>query len=182
MTTPLKPIGYYLKALDALITEDFARTLSAYELTRRDWQVLNSLALQGPLTRPELSRLLRPFWEPGARPLDEVAGALITHGLLAADADTLALTEAGRRTHAEVASLVEAGRARLMRGLTNDDYLRTVTVLDRMTANLTPGAHEQPDPGADQAGIHPPGSGRRAAPVPRPSRPGAGATNHRTAP
>ncbi|MGA5564119.1 MarR family winged helix-turn-helix transcriptional regulator [Streptomyces platensis] len=139
MTTPLKPIGYYLKALDALITEDFARTLSAYELTRRDWQVLNSLALQGPLARPELSRLLRPFWKPGARTLDEVAGALIARGLLAADGDALALTEAGRRTRAEVARLVEAGRARLMRGLTDDDYLRTVTVLDRMTANLTPG-------------------------------------------
>ncbi|MFD5396524.1 hypothetical protein ACFWJW_20150 [Streptomyces sp. NPDC127097] len=74
-----------------------------------------------------------------ARPLDEVADALIAGGRLTADGDTLALTEAGRRTHAEVASLVEAARARLMRGLTDDDYLRTVTVLDRMTANLTPG-------------------------------------------
>ncbi|MGY4972197.1 MarR family winged helix-turn-helix transcriptional regulator [Streptomyces nigrescens] len=138
-TTPLKPLGYYLKALDALITEDFARTLSAHELTRRDWQVLHSLALQGSLARPVLSGLLEPFWEPGARTLDEVAGALIARGRLTADGDTLALTEAGRRTHAEVATLVDAGRARLMRGLTDDDYLRTVTVLDRMTANLTPG-------------------------------------------
>ncbi|MCR8574535.1 hypothetical protein [Streptomyces sp. Isolate_219] len=75
----------------------------------------------------------------GARTLDEVAGALIARGRLTADGDTLALTEAGRRTRAEVATLVDAGRARLMRGLTDDDYLRTVTVLDRMTANLTPG-------------------------------------------
>lgn len=40
---------------------------------------------------------------------------------------------------ASAATVVDAGRARLMRGLTDDDYLRTVTVLDRMTADLTPG-------------------------------------------
>ncbi|MGW3011200.1 MarR family winged helix-turn-helix transcriptional regulator [Streptomyces sp. NPDC001219] len=139
MTGPLKPLGHYLKALDALIDADFARTLSTHRLTRRDWQVLNSLALQGPLARPVLSRLLEPFWETGSPTLDEVAGALLARDLLTADGDTLALTAAGRRAHAEAASLIGAARARLMRGLTDDDYVRTVTVLDRMTANLTPG-------------------------------------------
>lgn len=103
-TTPYKPIGYYLKALDALIDEHFARSLSAHELTRRDWQVLNSLALQGPLTRQTLGRLLGPFWEPGARTLDEVVHALADRGRITADGDTLALTTAGRRAHAEAAS------------------------------------------------------------------------------
>src|SRR5206468_3950933 len=40
---PLKPIGFYLKSLDAAINEDFARTLSDQGLTRRDWQVLHNL-------------------------------------------------------------------------------------------------------------------------------------------
>ncbi|BDH11449.1 MarR family winged helix-turn-helix transcriptional regulator [Streptomyces hygroscopicus] len=138
-TTPYKPIGYYLKALDALIDEDFARSLSAHELTRRDWQVLNGLALQGPLTRQTLGRLLGPFWEPGARTLDEVVHALAGRGRITADGDTLALTSAGRRAHAEAASLVDVSRARLLRGLTEDDYVRTVAVLDRMTANMASG-------------------------------------------
>ncbi|MFG2828384.1 MarR family winged helix-turn-helix transcriptional regulator [Streptomyces sp. NPDC048434] len=135
-TTPLKPIGYYLKALDTLINEDFAHVLSAHGLTRRDWQVLHSLALQGPLARPVLARLLEPFRDPGSRTLDEVTRTLAARGRLVTDGDTLALTAAGRRIHAEAASLVDVSRARLMRGLTEDDYLRTVTVLDRMTANM----------------------------------------------
>ncbi|MFC9229389.1 hypothetical protein ACFTZI_10550 [Streptomyces decoyicus] len=65
-TTPFKPIGYYLKALDVLIDEDFARSLSAHELTRRDWQVLNSLALQGPLTGPPVSART-PCWPSSGR-------------------------------------------------------------------------------------------------------------------
>ncbi|MGW9430550.1 MarR family winged helix-turn-helix transcriptional regulator [Streptomyces decoyicus] len=138
-TTPFKPIGYYLKALDTLIDEDFARSLSVHELTRRDWQVLNSLALQGPLTRQALGGLLKPFREPGARTLDEVVDALADRGRIAADGDTLALTTAGRRVHAEAASLVDVSRARLLRGLTEDDYVRTVAVLDRMTANMASG-------------------------------------------
>ncbi|WP_327701795.1 MarR family transcriptional regulator [Streptomyces decoyicus] len=138
-TTPFKPIGYYLKALDALIDEDFARSLSAHALTRRDWQVLNSLALQGPLTRQALGRLLEPFRQPGARTLDEVVHTLAGRGRITADGDTLALTTAGRRAHAEAASLVDVSRARLLRGLTEDDYLRTVAVLDRMTANMESG-------------------------------------------
>ncbi|MEJ8646855.1 hypothetical protein WKI65_01915 [Streptomyces sp. MS1.AVA.3] len=101
--------------------------------------MLNSLALQGPLTRQALGRLLKSFWQPGARTLDEVVDVLAGRGRITADGDTLALTPAGRRAHAEAASQADVSRARLLRGLTEDDYLRTVAVLDRMTANMASG-------------------------------------------
>jgi hypothetical protein len=38
-----RPIGYWLKHLDRLIEDTFERTLSMEGLTRRHWQVLNTL-------------------------------------------------------------------------------------------------------------------------------------------
>jgi hypothetical protein len=55
-----RPIGYWLKHLDRLIDDSFSRALAADELTRRHWQVLNTLA-RGPASPAELTQALEPF-------------------------------------------------------------------------------------------------------------------------
>jgi hypothetical protein len=55
-----RPIGYWLKHLDRLIDQAFERALDADGLTRRHWQVLNTLAA-GPSTNAALTAALQPF-------------------------------------------------------------------------------------------------------------------------
>ena len=55
-----RPIGYWLKHLDRLIETTFSRTLAGQGLTRRHWQVLNTLA-HGPASPADLTKALNPF-------------------------------------------------------------------------------------------------------------------------
>ncbi|MGW9048460.1 MarR family winged helix-turn-helix transcriptional regulator [Streptomyces lydicus] len=141
----LKPIGFYLKHLDALINREFHEVLSDRDLTRRHWQVLHNLATDGPHDAATLTDKLRPFWSEGAVTLEAVTTDLEARGWIACDAPsgTFAATAEGNRAHTEVEALVRATRGRLMSGLTDDEYLGTVTVLARMCENLeaSPTAH-----------------------------------------
>ncbi|MGO4456954.1 MarR family winged helix-turn-helix transcriptional regulator [Streptomyces sp. M-16] len=140
MTTPsqLKPIGYYLKHLDALIDREFDRALTASDLTRRHWQVLHALASHGPQDAAGLTARLRPFWDQGAITLDEVTSGLSARGWIARDPDagTYALTTAGDRGHADAERLILATRGSVTAGVTDEEYAGAVTVLARMCANL----------------------------------------------
>lgn len=55
-----RPIGYWLKHLDRLIEGNFERTLASDGLTRRHWQVLNTLST-GSRTEAEIVDALAPF-------------------------------------------------------------------------------------------------------------------------
>src|SRR5215813_2415405 len=64
-----RPIGYWLKHLDRLIEDTFSRALAEQGLTRRHWQVLNTLARE-PAGPAELTKALDPFLhddQPGPR-------------------------------------------------------------------------------------------------------------------
>lgn len=71
-----QPIGYWLKHLDRLIDEAFERTLGADGLTRRHWQVLNTLA-GGTSTAASLAVALQPFVDDGASALERVLDDLL---------------------------------------------------------------------------------------------------------
>jgi DNA-binding PadR family transcriptional regulator len=129
------PIGYWLKRLDRAIDGALDAPLAAEELTRRHWQTLNFLH-EGPSDAPALAEALRPFWGQGAITLDEVLGDLERRVLVANDGARYTLTAAGTATRAKLAEQVDATRRRLVDGVTREDYLATVEVLQRMTANL----------------------------------------------
>jgi hypothetical protein len=44
VNAPLRPIGYWLKRLDRAIEDGFDRDLASWSLTRRHWQILNTLS------------------------------------------------------------------------------------------------------------------------------------------
>ena len=44
--TTVRPIGFWLKLVDRLIDDGFARTLEEHGVTRRQWQLLNVLSRQ----------------------------------------------------------------------------------------------------------------------------------------
>ena len=129
------PIGYWLKRLDRAIDGALDATLAAEDLTRRHWQTMNFLH-EGPSDAPALAEALRPFWGQGAITLDEVLSDLEHRALVANVGGRYALTAAGAATRAELAEQVDTTRRRLVDGVTREEYLATVEVLQRMTANL----------------------------------------------
>lgn len=129
------PVGYWLKRLDHAIDGALEATLAAEDLTRRHWQTMNFLH-QGPSDAPALAEALRPFWGQGAITLEEVLSDLEHQALVTNDEGRYALTAAGTATRAKLASQVDATRRRLVDGVTREEYLATVEVLQRMTANL----------------------------------------------
>lgn len=129
------PIGYWLKRLDRAIDGALASTLVAEGLVRRHWQVMNVLHERSS-DAPSLVEVLEPFWDQGAIALDEVLNDLEGRELVVKDGKVYALTAAGKATRAKVAEEVDVTRNRLVDGITREEYLATVQVLQRMAANL----------------------------------------------
>lgn len=132
-----KPIGYWLKHLDAVISTSFDAVFGRRGLARRHWQVLTSLT-RGPASHDELHTRLAPFWEEGAVTLDEVTALLLTNGWITGDRHEYHLTATGRAVQAELQAETDTIRARLTSGLTVEDYNTVVDGLARMAANLEP--------------------------------------------
>ncbi|TDQ05212.1 MarR family winged helix-turn-helix transcriptional regulator [Labedaea rhizosphaerae] len=130
MTTP-KPLGYWLKHLDTLIETRFGRTLADHGLTRRHWQVLNTIAA-APTSQEDLDRALAPFQQDVRAEVDD----LIAKGWAARDGDLVTTTELGRAGFDEVAARIHTERRRIIDGIPDEEYLRTVETLRRMAANL----------------------------------------------
>jgi DNA-binding MarR family transcriptional regulator len=126
-----RPIGYWLKEVDRLIEESFARLLSERGLTRRHWQALNTIA-EGPVSIADLDAELAPF-EPTVTP---VVDDLLTRGWVQWTGEVLVLTGAGREAHAVVSERVAANRKTLTAGISAEEYASVINVLVRMAGNL----------------------------------------------
>ena len=140
-----KPIGYWLKHLDNLIEAQFDATLAAFDVNRRQWQVLNSLS-GGPLTRTAVEQALAPFWGETATLAEVLDGpnGLLAQGWVQQTSETapdeLMLTNEGFASHAAVADHVKAARGAIMNGLTAEQYAETVRNLAAMAAKPGGGA------------------------------------------
>lgn len=86
----------------------------------------------GPATQARIDEELAPFLD-DARPF---AGDLVERGWLASWDDGYRLTTAGREAYERLLHAVQANRARITDGLSEEQYRTTVDVLERMCANL----------------------------------------------
>ena len=131
----MKPLGWWLRHVHELLESSMAQALEAESLTRRHWQVLNTIAL-GVRTPEEVDAQLAPFvtteGSMATKVADLRARGWITEG-------ELALTEAGREAHARVEERIKAFRVSSMDGISDDDYRTTVRTLERCAANLEAG-------------------------------------------
>lgn len=140
------PIGYWLKRLDRAIDGALDPTLAAEDLTRRHWQTMNFLQ-EGPCDAPALAEALQPFWGQGAITLDEVLHDLEHRALIVNDGGRYALRAAGEAIRAKIAKHVDVTRRRLVDGVSREEYLGTVEVLQRMAANLETSPRADPPDG-----------------------------------
>lgn len=136
-----RPIGYWIKLIDASVEADFARLLAGEGLNRRGWQVLNTLS-RGPAGGPQLDAALGPFLSAGEPTVTGHADALTARGWAQrTPAGAYELTATGRAAHARVSAKVHTARARIIDGLTAEDYGTLVGLLRRVAANVA----EKPD-------------------------------------
>jgi DNA-binding MarR family transcriptional regulator len=130
-----RPIGYWVKRLDAALETHLDSTLARLRLSRRQWQVLNTLS-SGPITPAELAEVLRPFSAAnGGAAKEREMAALVRRELVFLLDGRLTLTDAGWALHAEASGMVEASRRELTAGIGVDEYATAVSVLERMSNN-----------------------------------------------
>ena len=140
MADARKPIGYWLKHLDLLIEGAFDRTLGEDDLSRRHWQILNTLA-RGPVTSAQLNAALEPFTGSDSGALGSVIDSLTLRGWVAAEADGRhALTPDGAAAHQRIHQNVNHARRLVMKHITFDEYAQAIDILQRMAAGLEPTA------------------------------------------
>ena len=136
--TEHKPIGYWLKQADKVITEHVDRVLSHTGFTRFGWQVLNIVYQEGTVTREGILETVQAFID--ARQLDEIIDGFMREGWLVkfgeGDAAQLTLTDAGRAKRESVFELQSEVRRRAMQGITEQEYATVIDVLERMVKNL----------------------------------------------
>jgi DNA-binding MarR family transcriptional regulator len=132
---PQPPIGFLLRKLDGLINERFERTLGTRGVTRRQWQLLRTLA-EDPAALDALTEAVSPF-------LDRVSGKtarhldpLAHHGLVRADGDVYTLTDTGRALVESLTGQVQAIRELAVAGLSEGEYEHTIVTLQAMIGNL----------------------------------------------
>ena len=133
-----RPIGYWLKHVDELITKQSDQVLSAKGFTRHRWQVLNTVYEAGTVTKRDVFTTMKTFID--ARQLDEIIDGFAKDGLLvkqgAGYAAELALTEAGRAERETILKLQSEVRRRAVQGITEEEYAMVIDVLQRMARNL----------------------------------------------
>lgn len=146
--TDSRPLGYWLKLVDSLISEQFANSLEEHGVTRRQWQLLNVLS-RGPATGGELTAALAPFFgeaqaedEP-ASPSEHLA-ELVESGWVSEEGHTFTLTERGAVSLDRLTEIVDAMREESSAGITDEEYSTTVDSLKTMATNLGWDPHKPP--------------------------------------
>ncbi len=127
-----KPIGYWIKRLDAALEVQLDTTLARLKLSRRQWQTLNTLA-EATMLPDELEEALRPFWGTDVR--ERELASMVGRGLITMIDERLTLSERGRETYHQAQRLVEEARLDLSMGIGIDEYAMAVSVLERMSLN-----------------------------------------------
>ncbi|MFT4280192.1 hypothetical protein [Microbacterium sp.] len=127
--TPLshdRPLGYWLRSLDALLTREFARVLHAEGVDRRDWMILN--VLDDSVDAP-------PFAERVQRGGKRVR-ALAERGWVTESDGRWTLTDEGRAAKTRLSEAVDGIRATVAGAVSPDDYATTMASLEAMARAL----------------------------------------------
>jgi len=130
---PFRPIGYWVRLLDELLERSLDAVLSDHGVTRREWQVLNTIA-GGVADRRALEEALAPFTRDARTAVDKAVGALTARGWL--EHDRLSLTGDGTAAHERLAGTIAQTRRMAADGVETAAYETTVATLERMARNL----------------------------------------------
>ncbi|MER6313949.1 MarR family winged helix-turn-helix transcriptional regulator [Streptomyces sp. NPDC001581] len=132
-----QPIGYWSwAAYDAVVTRTRG-ALAGVGTTQPQWWVLAQVALAEEVkTRAEVTEVLRGYLAVGGQALGEEIDTAIARGWITQDAgERLEITPEGRKFHDEVAALQGQLWDERHAGISNEEYLTTLKVLQRFIHN-----------------------------------------------
>jgi len=119
--TDRRPLGYWLRTVDALITHEFGTAFADEGVTRRDWMLLN--AVSGDVDVPGLAERL-------ARKGKRLA-SLEKRGWVDQSGDgTWSLTDEGRAAKKRIGAIVDGIRARVAGTVSPEDFATTMASLE----------------------------------------------------
>jgi len=122
-----RPLGYWLRTVDAYVSREFARAFEGEDVSRRDWMLLN--ALSGDVKVPGFAeRIARK----GKR-----LRTLEDRGWVEEAGDgTWILTDEGRAAKARLGEVVDGVRSRVAGAVPPEDYATTVASLEAIAREL----------------------------------------------
>lgn len=127
LPTNRRPLGYWLRAVDALLTRQFDAAFAAEDITRREWMLLNLVAgdVDAPGWAERLARKGKRL-----RRLEDL-------GWAEEQGDgTWALTDAGREAHQRLGDVVSGIRSRVAGAVSPEDYATTMASLEAIAREL----------------------------------------------
>ena len=125
---PTLPLGYWLRAVDALIGREFATALASENVDRRDWMLLN--AVSGDVDVP--GWLASRIHGRGGKRLR----ALAERGWVTRTEDSWTLTDEGRAAQARLAGIVDGIRDRVSGAVSPEDYATMTASLEAIAREL----------------------------------------------
>ncbi|MBP2321883.1 DNA-binding MarR family transcriptional regulator [Kibdelosporangium banguiense] len=123
----MKPLGYWLVHIHQLIENNFERLLTGDALSRRHWQVLNTIAAK-PGSLAEIEQAMAHFHD-DVRPLIR---DFTDRGWVTPEYE---LTAAGREAYDRIAAQVHAERAKVLDGVSPEEYATLMNLLERIATN-----------------------------------------------
>ena len=129
-----RPIGYWLKRADQLLTERIDEAQRANGLTRLEWQALNVIREGEVVSDDDLALTLQPFAD--ASVIKEMLAGLEGRGVIGQSGEGYELTEEGRERYDRALVLQRTIRQQAFEGISEADYEATLRVLHRLVENL----------------------------------------------
>jgi hypothetical protein len=130
-----RPIGYWLRLVDGLIDDQFARTLDEHGVTRMQWQLMNVLA-RSQASVEMLDAAVKPYLVAGGETTLDHLTELIESAWVDATPTGYELTERGHGALDRLTNVVSGQRTAMAAGVSEDEYLTTTRTLEQMARNL----------------------------------------------
>ncbi|MEV6764256.1 MarR family winged helix-turn-helix transcriptional regulator [Streptomyces sp. NPDC051105] len=132
-----QPIGYWSWAAHKAVVTRARAALAEIGTTQPQWWVLGQVArADGDGTRDEVSRILRGYLDTGPEAMEEEIDSTIAHGWITqAPGGLLSLTEEGRAFYGKAAAVQAELQAERHAGISDEEYLTTLKVLQRFIHN-----------------------------------------------
>jgi DNA-binding MarR family transcriptional regulator len=129
-----KPIGWYLKEADVLITSFFEEAFDQYCITRFHWMVLRAIKANGYINVEAHHEELKYFIK--LERLKGIIDNLQARRWIVADYKNFKFTEKGERLFKAVTDAYEQQLQKMMQGITDEEYNNTIATLSKIIANL----------------------------------------------
>ncbi|MFE2288633.1 MarR family transcriptional regulator [Streptomyces sp. NPDC059443] len=132
-----QPIGYWSWAAHKAVVTNIRAGLAQFDVTQPQWWVLNQVTSgENGRTRAEVTMVLQGYLDVGAALAGEIDD-LLARDLLALDKENrLQLTPGGDTVYRQCAERQTAMRKEAHDGITDEEYLVTLKVLQRMIHNV----------------------------------------------